>query len=326
MTEAPIRIGFVLAPRFPLISFAPTCEALRYANDMAGTQAYDWQILTHDGEPALASNGIRLPVDGQVKDWDGDLLLVCAGFEVERFTPPALLSMLRAQRQRGKTLGSICSGAHILAKAGLMAGYETALHWENQPAFSENFDDVEVSADRYAIDRDRISSAGGIAALDMMLHLISRDLGGEIAAKVAAKCMHEWPKKDPKGTRAIYYNRLGVQNQKLLRAIALMEQNLEEPLGRAELATEVGLSARQLERLFKSHLSSSPAKFYLNLRLERARLLLFHTGMSITEAGMACGFISASHFSHCYHDAFGTRPKNDRALWNQSQGHQILAA
>ena len=108
--------------------------------------------------------------------------------------------------------------------------------------------------------------------------------------------------------------RLGVRHPKLLAVIQQMEENLEEPLARSELARSTGLSTRQLERLFRKYLNRSPARYYLELRLDKARLLLLQTNMSVIDVALACGFVSASHFSKCYRDFFGRTPRKERGL------------
>jgi transcriptional regulator GlxA family with amidase domain len=105
-----------------------------------------------------------------------------------------------------------------------------------------------------------------------------------------------------------------VQHPKLLKVIEMMEENLEEPLSRSRLAADAGLSTRQLERLFRKYLNRSPARYYLELRLNKARLLLLQTNMSIIDVALACGFVSASHFSKCYRDFFGRTPRKERGL------------
>ena len=107
--------------------------------------------------------------------------------------------------------------------------------------------------------------------------------------------------------------RLGLRHPKLLEVANLMEQNLEEPLERTDLARSVGLSTRQLERLFRKYLHRSPARYYVELRLERARRLLQQTNIPIIDVALACGFVSASHFSKCYRDFFGKTPRRERA-------------
>ena len=240
--------------------------------------------------------------------------MVCSGLEVERNTAPDLITALRKIARTGKEMGAICTGAYVLAKAGLLEGYECTLHWENLPGFAENFPDIEVSNELFEIDRNRFTCAGGTAALDMMLNIITKHLGAETAAWVADQCMHDRIRDKHDQQKITLPQRLGVKHPKLLSVIKMMEENLEEPYSRADLAKTAALSTRQLERLFRKYLNRSPARYYLELRLNRSRLLLLQTDMPIIDVAMACGFVSASHFSKCYRDFYGKTPRKERGL------------
>lgn len=310
----PLRFGFVLTPKFSLISFSSAVEALRLANRHVGEEKYEWTLLSLDGEPVNASSGIAMPADTRLEDWNGDAIVVCSGLEVERNTAPELVTALRKIARTGKEMGAICTGAHVLAKAGLLEGHECTLHRENLPGFTETFPNVEVSNELFEIDRNRFTCAGGTAALDMMLNIISKHLGVETAAWVADQCMHDRIRDKHDQQKITLPQRLGVRHPKLLPVIKMMEENLEEPYSRTDLAKTAALSTRQLERLFRKYLNRSPARYYLELRLNRSRLLLLQTDMPIIDVAMACGFVSASHFSKCYRDFYGKKPRKERGL------------
>ncbi|MFD1379776.1 GlxA family transcriptional regulator [Fodinicurvata halophila] len=208
----------------------------------------------------------------------------------------------------------MCTASYILAKAGLLEGYSCTIHWENLAGFVEDFPELDVTNELFEIDRHRFTCAGGTAALDMMLNVISLQHGHELAAAVAEQFLHERIRDQNDHQRMSLPARLGVRHPKLLSVISTMERHLEEPLSRAQLAREAGLSTRQLERLFRKYLSRSPARYYLELRLNRARLLLLQTNLSVIDVALACGFVSASHFSKCYRDFFGRTPRKERGL------------
>ena len=310
----PLRFGLILTSRFSLISFASVVEALRLANRHVGETRYQWDLLSLDGLPVTASCGIAMPCDMPLMQWNGNALVVCSGLEVERSTAPELLTALRKFARMGKAIGAICTGAHILAKAGLLEGHGCTLHWENLPGFTETFPDVKVTNELFEIDRNRFTCAGGTAALDMMFNMITKHLGMETAAWVADQCMHDRIRDKHDQQKITLPQRLGVRHPKLLLVIEMMEANLEEPYSRSELAKTAALSTRQLERLFRKYLNRSPARYYLELRLNRSRLLLLQTDMPIIDVAMACGFVSASHFSKCYRDFYGKTPRKERGL------------
>jgi len=311
----PQRLGFVLVPRFSMIAFTAAVEPLRLANRAAGKTLYEWKLLSVDGQAVTASNNITLYPSGAIEQTSElDAVVVCAGIDVQLFADKRLPAWLRLMDRKGVDIGALCTGSHILARAGLLDGYHCTIHWENLAGFAEAFPELEVTPELFEIDRNRFTCAGGTAAIDMMLNVISLQHGYELAAKVADQFMHERIRDRHDQQRMSLPARLGVRHPKLLSIIQIMEKNLEEPLSRGDLAEHADLSTRQLERLFRKYLSRSPARYYLELRLNRARLLLLQTNMSVIDVALACGFVSASHFSKCYRDFFGRTPRKERGL------------
>jgi len=313
--ELPQRIGFVLIPRFSMIAFTSAVEPLRIANRLSGRQLYVWQLYSVDGAPVRSSSNIELHPEGTL-DQAGAIgtIVLCGGIDVHLYNERALWSWLRRLERKGADIGAICTATHLLARAGLLDGFRCTIHWENLPSFCEDFPEIDVTTELFEIDRSRFTCAGGTAAIDLMLNLIGRQHGHELAAKVADQFMHERIRDSHDHQRMSLPARLGVRHPKLLSIIALMESNLEEPMSRTSLAEHAELSARQLERLFRKYLNRSPARYYLELRLNRARLLLLQTDMGIIDVALACGFVSASHFSKCYRDFFGHTPRRERSV------------
>jgi transcriptional regulator GlxA family with amidase domain len=298
-----------------MIAFTAAVETLRLANRTSGRSLYQWNLFSIDGGPVRASNGIELHPEGVLDAASRfDTVVVCSGTEVQRFQDRSLVSWLRRMARGGADIGALCTGSHILARAGLLDGYRCTIHWENLAGFIEEFPDIEVSGELFEIDRNRFTCSGGTAAIDLMLNVIASQHGHELAAGVADQFLHERIRDHHDHQRMSLPARLGVRHPKLLKVIEMMEQYLEEPLTRTGLAENAGLSTRQLERLFRKYLNRSPARYYLELRLNKARLLLQQTNMSIIDVALACGFVSASHFSKCYRDSFGRTPRKERGL------------
>lgn len=318
----PDVVGFLLVPNFSMIAFATAVEAVRIANRMSGRELYRWALLSKDGAPVRASNGIQVTADMAMKEMyrqNGnlrrpDMVLVCSGLGVERFKDNEVHGWLRLVERQGTMLGALCTGAYVLARAGLLNGYKCAIHWENLSGFQETFPDIEVCADLFEVDRNRYTCSGGTAALDMMLYIIAQQHGNELATKVSEQCLVDRMRNPHDRQRLPLRARLGVHNPKLIAAIELMEANLSEPVEQEALANHVGLSRRQLERLFRKHLGRPPAHYYLDLRLERARHLLYQSDLPIVDIALACGFVSASHFSKCYRQLYGRSPREERAV------------
>ncbi|WP_417429709.1 GlxA family transcriptional regulator [Kiloniella sp.] len=313
--ELPQRIVFFLVPKFSLIAFTSAVEPLRLANREAGKKLYSWNLVSVDDQPVLSSCGIPIAPDINLDELDNfHAAIICSGEDAHKIEDRRIHSWLRRIERKGVDIGALCTGAHILAKAGLLDDYSCTIHWENLAGFLEDFPEIEVTPELFEIDRNRFTCAGGTASLDMMLNIISSQYGHELAGEVANQFMHDRIRDEHDQQRMSMPVRLGVRHPKLLAVIKLMEDNLEEPLTRIQLAKDAGLSTRQLERLFRKYLGRSPARYYLELRLNKARLLLLQTNMSVIDVALACGFVSASHFSKCYRDFFGRTPRKERGL------------
>ncbi|WP_373089254.1 GlxA family transcriptional regulator [Sneathiella sp.] len=308
-------IGFCLVPEFSALAFISAIEPLRIANRLSNEQLYSWHCFSIDGLPAVSSAGIEVSVEGKIADMPVfPIVFTCGGIDIQKHTSPQIISTLRRLASHGSDIGAICTGAHVLAKAGLLNGYRCTIHWENLSGFQEDFPDLDITSELFEIDRNRYTCAGGTSSLDMMLSLITNHANHELALAVADQLIYHRIREGNERQRMELRARLGISHPKLLAAISCMEDNLEEPLSCSDLATKVGLSTRQLERLFQKYLKFSPTRYYLGLRLDRARYLLTQTSLPIIEVALACGFVSASHFSKCHREHFGRTPSDERRV------------
>ena len=313
VSSTPEPIGFLLVPKFSMMAFTAAIEPLRSANRMSDLTLYSWHLFSKDGAPVEASNGIAImPEAGVATAAHFPTMIVCGGIDIHLFRDKEVHSWLRRLARKGARIGALCTGSHVLARAGLLEGYRCTIHWENIPGFTEEFPDIEVTGELFEIDRNRFTCAGGTAALDMMLHMIAPRHGQDLAAAVSDQFIHDRIRGPHDHQRMALQSRLGVRDPKLLSVIAQMETNLEEPVSRDDLARSVDLSTRQLERLFRKNLDRTPRHYYLELRLRRARQLLLQTSMSVLGVALACGFVSASHFSKCYREFFDKTPREER--------------
>lgn len=309
----PELFGFVLLPVFSMMPVAAAVEPLRLTNREAGHTLYDWRMVTLDGQPVRASNGIEIKPDHSAGELpENASIVICGGVDVQKHTSKALLNWLRRRARAGAQIGSLCTGCYALGLAGILDGRRCTIHWENLPSFTELFPDLEVTGHLFEIDRDRFTCAGGTASLDMMLALISGAHGEALAASIADQVMHAPIRHQNERQRRSLPARIGSRHPKLSQIITEMEKNIEEPISPAALARRVGLSPRQIERLFKRYLQLTPKRYYLELRLARARLLLLQTEMSVINVALSCGFSSPSHFSKCYRAYYGKTPYRER--------------
>ncbi len=310
------EIVFFLVPDFSLIAFATAIEALRIANRFLPRPAYEWTIASADGAPVASSSGLEIRADASIAALSSaappEMALVCGGLNIERFHDPAVFQWLRRLAGGGVITGSLCTGAWVLAEAGLLEGRECAIHWENLPAFSERFPRTRAHADLFIADGNFYTCAGGTAALDMMVRLVSRHFGREVGDKICEQALIDHARAPRERQRMPLCSRLGASHPKLLFIIELMEANISEPLELVDIARYAGLSRRQVERLFSKHVGRPPARYYLDLRLEHAQRLLAQTSMPVIEVAIACGFTSASHFSKCYRRLYNHPPHAER--------------
>lgn len=312
---APQVFGFFLAPKFSMLCFTSAVEPLRSANRLAGRRLYDWRVISKDGAAVAASNGIEVVPHTAMAEAErmANLFLV-AGLDGHLYDDAAVFAWLRRIARKGCRMGALSTGSYALARAGLLQDRRATIHWENLAGFREEFPDIEVTSELFEIDGNRMTCSGGTAGLDLVLSLIGLEHGRELAVKVAEQFIHERIRDNHDQQRMALRSRLGISHPKLLKVIALMEEHLEEPLSRRELAHRAGLSTRQLERLFRRYLARTPTRYYLELRLHRARALLTQTALSVLDVGLACGFVSASHFSKCYREFFQKTPREERLV------------
>ena len=307
--------SFFLAPKFSMHAFSSAVDPLYCANRLSGGRLFHWQVISRDGGPVTASNGLQVVADAAMSEVsDCETLLVCAGLDAHEQGDRQVSVWLRRIARRGGVVGGLCSGTHLLARAGLLDGHRCTIHWEDIQPLSDDFPQLEVTANLFEIDRKRITCAGGTAALDLMLHLIAIAHGADLAGRVSDQFMHQRIRAAHDHQRMAPHERLGVREPKLLAAIGAMETNLDEPLSLREIARRANLSVRQLERLFKQRLGCPPSRYYLELRLHHARLLLMRGASSILAIALAAGFASASHFSRRYREHFGHSPREERGF------------
>jgi len=312
----PIRsVGFLLIPGYALLSYAASVEPLRAANMLAGRTLYRWWNAAPGDKPAIASNGAAVLPDMKIaaESEPPDLLLVCAGGNPSVFKDRRTFAWLRRLADRGSIIGGVSGGPFILARAGLLEKRRFTVHWEHLPALREEFPHLHVTQSLFELDRDRFTCSGGVAALDMMAALITRDHGYELGAAVSEWFLHTNVREGSGPQRMELRRRVGIADEKLLKVLKTMEAHLESPLTRQKLADQAGISIRQLERSFRHHLGRGVHEHYLALRVARARQLLRETSRTVLEIALATGFASASQFSRSFRRIEGLSPRDVRA-------------
>ena len=306
-------IGFLLIDDFALMSYASVIEPFRAANQLSGRSLYAWRHFSIDGGPARGSNGVDIVVDGVLGRTEPlDILMVCAGGNPSAFRHRATLIRLRQAAARGVTIGGISGGPFILARAGLLDGYRATIHWEHAHAFAEAFPTLDLDHGLYVIDGRRLTCAGGIAGLDLAIELIGAAHGAALATRVGEWYIRTQQREGGGAQRSSIGRRYGVSHTGLIASLAAMEASTAEPLSRDALALSAGVSVRQLERLFVSHLGRTIGQEYMRQRLDAAMRLLRESDLGRIEIAVACGFVDAGHFSRAFRSRFGITPSRAR--------------
>ncbi|MCC5901873.1 MAG: GlxA family transcriptional regulator [Halomonas sp.] len=311
-TKKSKKVAFILLENFSMMAFTGAVDALVTTNLMKSATLYEVLVVGNEGGATISDLGIEVATDVSLKMFDiaslqVDVIIVCGGLRVPPKTTNLLRSKLRSADSKGVVLGGLWNGAYFLAEAGLLSGYQCAYHPDGRAMMAEQFWDVSISSRSFIVDRNRLSCAGASSSLSMMLEMVRSDCGNEVVSAVEEMLSCD------KGLDSPDISTLRVdQNftlpEKLKISLQLMKNNIEEPLSISEIANWVNISRRQLERLFCNYVNASPSRYYMELRLTRARQLLQQTNKPVAEVAVATGFVSISHFRNCFFQLFEVTP------------------
>ncbi len=305
------KFVFYLAAKFSMMSLLSLTEPLRAANEIAGHALYDCRFVSQTTS-VQAINGMSMPVEPDLPmDNDLDAVIVCASYEPEQAINPKLINWLHRLDAHGTALGAADTGALILAKAGLLHGHRTTLHWMNLDSFQENYPLLEISSSLFEYTARRFSCAGATTGMDLMLFIIGQHHGDYFGAKVANHFIRGPIRSEEQHQSAELARAKGL-HPKVRAVIEKMEINCEQPLSIATLADEAGLSLRRLETLFQREVGITPARFYQACRIQKARNILQQTSIPVTEVALVCGFASRTQFSSIYRKIYGHPPSAER--------------
>lgn len=322
----PVRFGFVLVRLFPMYVVVLAMEALRLANKYAGRRAFDWQILSEDGQAVEASNGIAVDCDAALNDApELAYAFIVAGDDQARTVTPHMRRWLVRAGGKGTVLGAIDSGVFLLAEARLIRDRTITVHPGAAAAFREQFPETKVQDRPVVVDRSIITCAGGMATVELLLMLIEKHCNAAIARDVASDMVSpDAVLSPPDGSTASPSERHG--DADLETILHIMRQTVEAPLALHALARRAGFSERQFARVFHLATGEAPMAYYRKLRLNHAKQLLFQSDMGISEIAFASGFRSLSAFSRCFADEFGRSPRKLLAELRASGNTQAVPA
>lgn len=296
-----------------MLSVSAAIDVLALANYVAQRPLYAWCTIAQGNQTVTSMNGLSIQADHLIENAPVlSNLIVCAGVDGHKQANPEILSWLRHIKAAGTGIGAVSTGSWVLAQAGLLKGRRCTIHWEDRAAFRESFPDLNVTEAIFETDGPIFTCSGGTAVVDLALTFTAASHGIDMANKVAEQLLHGEIRSPPVALALNSGLRLGITNPQVRAAIQVMESNLEEPLPLPRIATEVGISQRHLDRLFRQHVGRSPKRFYLECRLRLARSLLKQTTLPIYEIALACGFSSSSYLAKWYSQHFGQAPMDAR--------------
>jgi len=314
-----MRYGFLLLENFSLIALSSAIDPLRIANMIVGRRVYDYSLIGPDNEFVSSSDGIRVIPDAPMSDSEPfDVVFVVGPNPIPKRGIGAIIDWLRRQAGTGTALGGLDTGSYFLARAGLLNGYRCTIHWEDQDVLMEQFPKLTVSTRLFEIDRDRYTCSGGVAPLDLMVHLLASPPGSQALAARVLELLVAEPRSREYRQQTSLRQYIGAEHAKPDEALQLMESNVEEPLAVPEIASHLRVSQRRLQRWFLERLGKSPAEAYLEIRLLRARQLLYRTATSLEEVCARTGFTSTTHFATRYKAQFQISPIADRRRYQNA--------
>lgn len=309
------KLLVIVTPNFNLLATTGLVDPMRAVNYLSGTTHFTWVFASVAGGAVIASNGLRVETCAlkEVASDAFDIVVVSSSWSPEAHAAPPLLVALRRWASQGVLLGALDTGSLILAEAGLLRNQRATIHYEHIDSLGELHNDVDVTEGIFVSGKNRFTCCGGVASIDMGLELVRTRCGNALANAAARYIFHPVIRPEGSPQNPSLMEPLGHTTPAALRQIIVeMERNLEEPVPIPELCTRIGLSQRQVARLFERYIGKSPILYYRDIRLDRARGLVTQTNLQMSEIAAAAGFANQTHFSKAYKERFGIAPRKDR--------------
>lgn len=301
---APLSVGILVMADTNALSLAAAVDPMRAANRRAGRELFSWQFLSSEGTSVPLTAGFDVATEPLDDRAQRDLLMIVAGFRLVEQATPVLLARLRRLAPRLRAMVGIDGGSWFMALAGLLDGHAATVHWEDLETFADRFPRVDVRRDRYVVSGPMVTTGGAAPCLDMMLDLIRARYGAELALRVAGTFLYEPVHGPAVPQQAVPAARLARADPALGAAIAIMERAVEDPPTVAAIAARVGMSSRRLEMLFATHLGTSPARFFRDLRLDEARRMVTDTRLPMHQIALRTGFAGQAAFARAFRARF----------------------
>ncbi|MBO9464878.1 GlxA family transcriptional regulator [Tropicibacter sp. R15_0] len=307
---------FILMERYQLLSLVSALEVLQNANYTAERSLFTWSFHAPGDTPVSTLGSCEFPCVPLETIKAPSEVVIVGGTVIAALSNAKLNAWLARHVRQGVRLSALATGAFVLASAGMAVGEAPTLHWQFRDTFRERFPEIELSTKPYVAEGNRCSSSGGVSAIDLFLRFVADYHGEAFATRVSESMNYVTMQQVQQVASAEASARSRVKNPAVLTALEMMEGNLEHPITPPQIAQEIGVSTRQLERLFNKYLGQSPKRYYMHLRLRRAYFLLTQTNMPVIEVALACGFQSAGHFAKCFRAEFGQTPTELLKAWS----------
>jgi transcriptional regulator GlxA family with amidase domain len=310
------RFIFLLMPGFSVLDLGSGLESLAAANEKLGRAFFQWNTVSETGGSVTSSSGLSVVVDSALPDLRrGDCVVICSAFNTQEYPKSGRsAAWLRQSARRGTLLCGLGGGALFLARIGIASEGRISTHWRLKPIFQENYEQLDPACTIFEETGNLVSCGGGAATLDLFSSLISQKAGFEISSQVADHLLCASVRDGNSRQIVASFRHAEYRNEKLSKAIAYMQECLEDPVSPTVVAEQVGMSTRQLERLCKKHLGTTPKSYMMNLRLDKARALLQQTDMRVIDVATACGFSSVSVFGKHYKRRFDISPRSETTV------------
>lgn len=312
--NARLSVGFILARRFTLCAFANFVDVLRLAADEGDRSRpilCNWTVLSDTMEPVTSSCGISVQPKERLGDPTRfDYIVVIGGLmEDEAVLPPGYHRFLHEAAAAGVPLAGVCTGAFLLHQAGLLNGYRCCVSWFHHADFLEQFEGLNPVTDQiFVVDRDRLTCSGGASSAHLAAYLVDKHVGRAQASKSLHIMIIDEALQADKPQPGITMD-FKTRDPMVLRALLMMQQNIEQPFTVAEIASRIGHSKRQLERHFQAALGTSPQSAFLDMRLSLAHHLIVTGERPISQIALECGFCDSSHLSRMFRRRYGQTPQ-----------------
>ncbi|MFK7764739.1 MAG: GlxA family transcriptional regulator [Roseobacter sp.] len=317
MTQNKITsIAFLVFPGFPMACLTSMIEPLRAANEIAGTDAFAWTILSEDGAPVTSSAQVVFQADAGLQDCCVPDHIYLLSSPVSAFADPARsYAKLRWLARHGAVLGAVSGGVFPLARAGILDCARVSVHWCYAAAFEQEFPKITATSEVIAIDGRHVTVSGAAAAFDLALHLVSDHLGQGVSTEVACWFQHAIVRGQGVDQKVPTVEAESTDDMlpcPVRAAFEIFAGRIGQPVRVADVANEIGISARQLERMFRKATGRSPLQYYRAMRMNAARQLVLYSNDTMTSIALAVGYASATPMIQNYQDSFGIHPHADR--------------